>query len=493
MRHASCAASGLAELGVREGDAIALLLRNDFTFFEAAEAANLIGAYAVPVNWHFQAAEINFILRDSEAKLLIAHADLLAPIADQLPADLQVIQVATPVETLETYKLSSVAKDELPYPCWSEWLATLNPWQAKPAANRNNTIYTSGTTGKPKGVIRAPDTAESAARMLRFVDICFGFTPGDPIRTVVTGPMYHSAPNVFASMALRAGGFVALQERFDPEQLLQWIEQHKITHLHMVPTMFIRLLALTESVRQQYDLSSLVFVAHAAAPCSPVVKQAMIGWWGEIIHEYYGGTEVGGVTHCNSAEALERPGTVGRAIESAEVKILSPENKPLAVGEVGEIYMWHHGFADFTYKNRDSCRQEMEYKGLVSLGDLGYLDEDGYLFICDRLRDMVISGGVNIYPAEIEGVLQQMPGIKDCAVFGIPDAEFGEALCSHIELDQGITLGEQQVKTFLNEQVARYKVPKSIVFVESLPREDTGKIFKRKIRDAYWEKQQRAI
>jgi long-chain acyl-CoA synthetase len=305
--------------------------------------------------------------------------------------------------------------------------------------------------------------------------------------------MYHSAPNVFASMALRAGGFVALQERFDAEQLLQWIERYRITHLHMVPTMFVRLLGLPESVRNRYDLSSLSFVVHAAAPCAPAVKQAMIEWWGPLIHEYYGGTETAGVTCCNSAEALERPGTVGRTLESCKVRILDANKKPLPAGEVGEIYMWHHGFPDFTYKNLEQARREMNHRGLVSLGDIGYLDTDGYLFICDRLRDMVISGGVNIYPAEIEGELQQMPGVKDCVVFGIPHPEFGESLCTHIEPDSNAGLTEEAVLSFLRVRLARYKVPSNVVFTKSLPREDTGKIFKRKIRDRYWENVQRAI
>lgn len=493
MNHARCAASGLAALGVSEGDTVALLLRNDFAFFEAVYAANFVGAYAVPVNWHFQASEVNYILKDADAKVLIAHSDLLAAIADQLPPGLRIIEVATPQELINTYQLDPAPATDVDLPLWGQWLHQYSPWERVPTASRNNIIYTSGTTGNPKGVVREPDTELSASRMRHFVETCFGFTPGDPIRTVVTGPVYHSAPNNYALSAVNAGGFVALQERFNPEQLLQWIERYGITHLHMVPTMFVRLLALPEEAKNKYDLTSLVFVTHAAAPCAPATKKAMIEWWGPIVHEYYGGTETGGVTACNSEEALAHPGTVGRAIEGAEVRILDQDKKQLSPGEIGEIFMWHQGFPNFAYQNNRAAREEVDYEGLVSIGDLGYVDEEGYLYVCDRIRDMVISGGVNIYPAEIEAELLQMPGVKDCAVFGIPHAEFGESLCAHVEVLADAKVSEVEVLEHLGGNLAKYKLPKKIVFVDQLPREDSGKIFKRKIRDVYWEGQERTI
>lgn len=493
LSNARRAANGLKALGIEKNDTIALLLRNDFAFFEAVFAANLIDAYVVPINWHFTATEINYILNDCEAKVLVGHTDLLENVHNKLPPEIKIIPVQTPEEILNTYSVkqntngSALPSMENNVICnWDMWLEQYTSFEGDPSANRGNIIYTSGTTGNPKGVIRSPEEGVSAQKMLYMAERAFGFVPGEPVRTIVTGPLYHSAPNYYGIAAMRAGGFVAIQERFDAEQLLQWIENYHISHLHMVPTMFVRLLALPVHIRESYDLSSLKFVTHAAAPCSPALKLEMIQWWGPIIHEYYGGTETGGITAHNSEEALTHPGTVGRPIAGAEIRILDKKRRPLPTGEVGEIFMWHHGFPDFTYKNQVNARRDMEHQGLVSLGDLGYLDKDGYLYVCDRVRDMVISGGVNIYPVEIEGELLQIEGVKDCAVFGIPDAVMGETLCAHIELLPGVALSESEIADQLRVRLARYKIPKNIVFTQYLPREDSGKIFKRKIRDRYW-------
>jgi long-chain acyl-CoA synthetase len=257
--------------------------------------------------------------------------------------------------------------------------------------------------------------------------------------------------------------------------------------MHMVPTMFVRLLKLPEAAKRRYDLSSLRFVVHGAAPCPPSVKRGMIAWWGPVINEYYGGTETGGAVFHSAAEALEKPGTVGRPIEGAAVKIIDGTGRALAANAVGEIYLRVAGNPDFTYQGLPEKRREIERDGFITLGDLGYLDADGYLFLCDRARDMVISGGVNIYPAEIETVLMTMPGVRDCAVFGIPDEEYGESLCAHIEVEDGAMLSPDGVKTFLRRHLAGYKVPKRIEFCRALPREDSGKIYKRKLRASYWE------
>jgi long-chain acyl-CoA synthetase len=285
----------------------------------------------------------------------------------------------------------------------------------------------------------------------------------------------------------RAGAFMVLQPRFDAEELLQLVERHRITHLHMVPTMFVRLLKLPEAVRRKYDLSSLRFVAHGAAPCAPAVKKQMIEWWGPVINEYYGGTETGATVFHTAAEALRKPGTVGRVVEGAVVKVLDAEGRELGPNQVGELYMRIVGITDFTYHGMDEKRREVERRGLITVGDIGYVDEDGYVFLCDRARDMVISGGVNIYPAEIESVLITMPGVGDCAVFGIPDEEYGEALCAHVELQEGARLAADDVRAFLRAHLAKYKVPKLVEFRCELPREDSGKIFKRKLRAPYWE------
>jgi long-chain acyl-CoA synthetase len=329
--------------------------------------------------------------------------------------------------------------------------------------------------------------------MAHMVSRIYDIRAGEGIRTVITGPVYHSAPNLYALSAARDGGLVVLQPRFNAEELLQLIERHRITHLHMVPTMFVRLLQLPDEVKRKYDVSSLQFVSHAAAPCSPAVKRQMIEWWGPVINEYYGGTETGGVVFHTAAEALRKPGTVGRPIENAVIKIFDAEGKALGANEVGEVYMHINGFPDFTYNGKDEQRRGVEREGLITCGDVGYVDEDGYLFLCDRVRDMIISGGVNIYPAEIEAVLITLPDVRDCAVFGVPDDEYGEAVCAYIEPQDGAQLSAEAIRDRLRPHIAGYKIPKLIEFRDALPREDSGKIFKRKLRAPYWEKAGRQI
>ena len=299
--------------------------------------------------------------------------------------------------------------------------------------------------------------------MLRMVSRIFDIRPGEGMRTVVTGPVYHSAPNGYALSAARDGGLVVLQPRFDAEDLLRQVERHRITHLHMVPTMFVRLLKLPESVRRKYDLSSLKFVTHGAAPCPPDVKRQMIEWWGPIINEYYGGTETGRRRVPHGRGGIEQAGH-GRAADrrARPSRSSMPPAKSCGPGEIGEVYLRIGSFPDFTYNGMDDKRREVERNGLITCGDVGYIDDDGYLFLCDRVRDMVISGGVNIYPAEIEAVLIGMPGVQDCAVFGIPDEEYGEQLAAYIELQEGATQTEDAVRSWLRARVAGYKVPKLV-------------------------------
>jgi long-chain acyl-CoA synthetase len=254
----------------------------------------------------------------------------------------------------------------------------------------------------------------------------------------------------------------------------------------MVPVMFVRLLKLPEVIRARYDVSSLEWVVHAAAPCPPEIKRRMIEWWGPVIYEYYGATETGPLTVHDSAEALAKPGTVGRAVEGATLKVFDPDGNELGVGEVGEVYGRLDAYPGFTYHNRAEERDAVGRDGLVTCGDVGLIDEDGYLFLRDRSRDMVISGGVNIYPTEIEAVLLEMPGIRDCAVFGIPDEEFGEAVCAVVEPAVDGECDESAIRTYLGDRIARYKIPQRIEFMDFLPREDSGKVFKRKLREPYW-------
>src|SRR5262245_57424338 len=494
FERAARAASAFDSLGVAENDAVALVLRNDFAFFEAAMGATLLGAYAVPVNWHFKADEAGYIIHDCRAKAVVVHADLLPQVRAGIPPGTSVFVVPTPPEIRDAYGIAADTGAALPGAVlWDEWIAGHPRWAQPPRATRTNMIYTSGTTGRPKGVRRQPATPEMQATMVAMVSLIFDIRPGEGIRTVITGPVYHSAPNLYALFAARDGGLVVLQPRFDAEDLLRQVERHRITHLHMVPTMFVRLLKLPLEVRRRYDLSSLRFVTHAAAPCPPDVKRQMIEWWGPVINEYYGGTETGGAVFHTSAEALRKPGTVGRPIDGAVVKIFDAAGRELGPGEIGEVYIRIGGFPDFTYHGMDEKRREVERAGLITCGDVGYVDSDGYLFLCDRVRDMVISGGANIYPAEIEAVLIAMPGVQDCAVFGIPDEEYGESLAACVELQEGATLTADAVRAWLRERIAAYKVPKLVRFERGLPREDSGKIFKRKLRAPYWEKVGRQI
>ena len=487
MERAARAARGLMEFGVKAGDAISVVLRNDFPFFEASYAAQLLGAYSVPVNWHGKPPEIGYVLGDCGAKAVVTHADLLPQVAPAVPAGVPLFVVPTPPEIARAY---GIAGEACRVPAgarrWDEWLEDFAPLPEALAGGISSMIYTSGTTGNPKGVQRFMGEGAGQAMAMVARDV-MGITPGRIIRTVITGPLYHSAPNFFGLYAVRDGGLAILQPRFEAEELLAFIERYRITHLHMVPTMFVRLLRLPQAVKRRHDLSSLEWVVHAAAPCPVDVKRRMIEWWGPVIAEYYGATETGAVTFHTAKEALAKPGTVGRPLPGGVVRIYDAAGRLLPPGEAGEVYLWLGGWPDFTYHGLDDKRREIGRDGLVSVGDVGYLDEDGYLFLCDRKRDMVISGGVNIYPAEIEAALLAMPGVQDCAVFGVPDAEFGEALCAYIEPEPGARLGEAEVAAFLRRRLADFKVPKVMRFETGLPREDSGKIMKRKLRDPYWE------
>lgn len=494
MQRAARAARGFKQLGIGENDCVALVLRNDFTFFEASFGAEQVGAFAVPVNWHFTADEAGYIIEDCRAKAVVVHADLLPRIAAGIPKDVPVLVASTPQEIVEAYGLDPAAA-AVPAGAvnWEQWLQSHEPLEQHTPRSRIAVIYTSGTTGRPKGVLREPLTPAMGEQIVRMIKTCFGFAPGEKFRTVVTGPMYHSAPNLYGLNAARSGGLVVLQPRYDAKELLALVHQHRITHLHMVPTMFVRMLKMRAEIDGKYDLSSLQFVTHAAAPCPPTVKREMIEWWGPIINEYYGSTETGGVIFHTAEEALAKPGTVGRAIDNGVVKIMDDEGRELPPGEVGNVYLKIRGYPDFDYIGRSDERVAMEREGLLAPGDVGYLDEDGYLFLCDRSKDMVISGGVNIYPAEIEAALLQHPGIQDCAVFGIPDEEFGESLAAYVQRAAGAGLSEDDVRAFAMKHLAKYKTPKLVKFVDSLPREDSGKLFKRKLRAPYWDAAGRQI
>jgi long-chain acyl-CoA synthetase len=494
------AVSAFTSIGIERGDGVGLLLRNDFPFFEAGMAAGRLGAYSVPINWHFTADEAGYIIKDSGIKAVVTHTDLLPIAVKGVPHGIPIFAVDAPPEIAAAYHLPP-ADGELPpgVAVWDAWIESFPRRTPEPIEPPGPIIYTSGTTGRPKGVRRHPPTPAQTLAWTKLVARAFGFDgvlvdqKPEHIVTVLTGPMYHSAPNAYGLFAVRAGADIILQPRFDPEELLRLIEQHRVTHLHMVPTMFVRLLKLSIKVRHKYDLSSLKFVVHAAAPCPPDVKREMITWWGPVINEYYGATETGTVVFCTAHEWLQHPGTVGRAQPDVMLSILDEGGRELPRGEVGDVYVRLTPGSDFTYHGDDEKRRKAERNGLISVGDVGYVDADGFLFLCDRRNHMVISGGVNIYPAEIEAEILKIPGVADCAVFGIPDTEFGESLCAVVQPQGAAQLCENDIKSFLRDHLARYKVPKMVEFRNELPREDSGKIFKRKLRDPYWDKVGRKI
>ncbi len=314
------------------------------------------------------------------------------------------------------------------------------------------------------------------------------------MRALLPAPLYHSAPSGYAVQCMLHAELLVLEPRFDAERTLALIERERLTHAYLVPTMYVRLLRLPETVKRRYDLSSLRFVASTGSPCPAEVKRAMIEWWGPVLHESYAASEFGYVT-CDffarkrCASPARRAGPAGARV----IRILDNDGRELPRGKVGLIYARQPAFPEFTYNNNPEARAAIERDGLCSLGDMGFLDEEGYLYVCDRASDMVISGGVNIYPAEIEATLALMPGVRDCAVFGIPDEEFGEALAAAVQPEPGFALDEAAVRDFLSSRIAGYKVPRLVTFHEELPREESGKIFKRRLRAPYWEKAGRRI
>jgi long-chain acyl-CoA synthetase len=495
---AARAASGLKAHGVMPGDAIALVLRNDFPFLEATVAAGMIGAYVTPVNWHNTAEEAGYVLADCGAKAIVIHSDLLRKLREALPPGALVVQVPTPPEIVADYQIA--ADDAAPvagFQTWASWLGGFEPASDEGIAAPGSMIYTSGTTGRPKGVRRQPPRPEQTARIQNMLNAVCGFLPWadapEQMRVLLSGPIYHSTPNAWLGTFFNLGANVFVAAKFDPEQMLRDVERHRITHLLAVPTMFVRLLRLPDEIKRKYDLSSLKFVMHGAAPCPVHVKREMIAWWGPVIHEHYGGTETGAVTYLDSEAWLAHPGSVGKPLDSVRLLVLDDRGEALETGGTGEIVAWHQHYPEFTYHGDDAKRRRAQKQGLFSLGDVGYLDGDGYLYLCGRASDMIISGGVNIYPAEIEAEILKLPGVADVAVFGIPDDEFGEQVCAVIQPRPGAQLDADRVKADLRKTLAGYKTPRTVTFSDTLPREDSGKIFKRKLRDPYWEAAGRAI
>jgi long-chain acyl-CoA synthetase len=487
MGRAARQAAGLDALGVRPGDRVAIVVRNEPAFLELSVAARLLGAVPVPVNFHWKGAELAYLLRDSGARVVAVHADLVERVEAAEIDGLQIVEVPVPAEVRQAARLSADGGAVSGRHPDLDGLMAHGPWSQPPAPAPMSMIYTSGTTGNPKGILRERSTPEQDTEIAGLVALGLGLIPG--MRTLIPAPLYHAAPNVHALVAVSTRSPLTLMPRFDAEELLRLIERDRIEHVQMVPTMFHRLLSLPEEVRARYDVSSLRAVVHAAAPCPPDVKRAMIEWWGPIIGEYYGGSETGMVVVADSAGWLAHPGTVGCAVADAELRILSADGEELPVGQTGEIYVKPPScWPGFTYQGRPEARAEMERDGFLTLGDVGHVDEDGFLWVTDRVKDMVIAGGVNIYPVEIEQCLLGLDGVRDVAVIGVPDRDLGEVLAAHLERaedDAGAALTEDDVRAHVRQHLAGYKVPRHVRFEEALPREDSGKLFKRRLREQY--------
>jgi len=469
---------GLRRLGLTAGDVVAAVLPNEATMLALQLAAFQGGLYLVPVNTRLTAPEIAYILDDSRARAVV-HSDRFAAATgaalDSLAAPPPAFSTASGLGEL-TAGVPATRPDD----------------RSAGAAMH----YTSGTTGRPKGVRRPlagldPDLV--AERLPGFLAI-FGVTPHGGAVHLAVSPLYHTAVMTFSTTSLHAGHTVVLMDGWSPEETLRLISEQRVSTTHMVPTQFHRLLALPDDVRTAADVSSLTHVIHAAAPCPIEDKRRMLDWWGPVIYEYYAATEGGG-TLVTPREWLERPGTVGRAWPNSAVRIQDDGGDPCSPGVPGTVWM-SLAQADFEYHGDTEKTRAGRRDGFFTVGDVGYLDEAGYLFLCDRKADMIISGGVNIYPAEIEMALFAHPKVADAAVFGIPDAEWGEQVKAVVEPASGATAGpdlEHELMEFCRKRLAGYKCPKTIDFIPQMPREPTGKLLKRNLRDPYWADQRRAI
>ena len=470
-------AHGLADLGVRPGDCVAALLWNQPGFLEVALASAQSGTYFLPVNWHLTAPEVTYILQDSESQVLIAD-ERMAQVAAAAAAEVG-------LDPRRRLRIGSIDGFD-----WLEDLLSSQPATRPPTPTAGEVmLYTSGTTGRPKGIRRSlsgADPEAAAAPIAEFASSVFDIPTGPGVQ-LVTGPLYHATPGSLALLGLHLGHTLVLMDRWDPEQTLRLIEQYRVSYLHMVPTMFQRLLALPKAVRRSYDTSSLQSVAHGAAPCPPEVKRAMIDWWGPVINEYYGSSEGGG-TSVGSQDWLRRPGTVGRPWPGSTIRVLDDHGQKCPPNQPGQVYMKMPGF-NFTYHNAPDKTRENSRDGFFTVGDIGYLDGDGYLFLSGRSAELIISGGVNIYPAEIESRLLEHPAVADAGVIGVPNPEWGEEVKAVVELRDGVSASPELADELIEhcrDGLARFKVPRSIDFHDKLPRTATGKLLKRELRLPYW-------
>ena len=469
--------------GVQPGDRVALLAGNRREIEEVYLACASAGWLAVPINWHFAADEIAYVLDDSGATALIVDRELEQVAVEALQLSPQAVPLA---------RLMMTTSPPAPFAAYEHALGTAIGSEPDEQMLGGVMFYTSGTTGRPKGVKNTafalgapPEILKMSAGAMASVGI------PSPGRTLLCGPQYHSAQWAFSFLPLVAGTSVVMQRKFVPEETLALIDEHAITNVHLVPTQFVRLLRVDGVSKRDFRGDALQLVLHGAAPCAPSVKRAMIDWWGSKVTEYYGATEGGVVTIISAEEWLAKPGSVGRAMPIVEIKIVGDDDIEAAPGHEGVIHVRSLLGSDFEYLNEPGKTAEAHREpGFFTLGDIGYLDDDGYLFLSDRKIDMIISGGVNIYPAEIEAILVTHPAIMDVAVFGVPNDEFGEEVRAAVQLTPNTRYTpalDRDLKQLVRAKMAGYKVPKNIDVVAEMPRSDAGKLLKRQLRAPFWE------
>jgi long-chain acyl-CoA synthetase len=482
--------NALRDAGVRTGDTIGILSGNRREYYEAMAAASQGGLRYVPINWHWVGEEIAYVLENSEAKALIADerfASVAQDAIERLPANhlaLACVIAADPVGELASYE---------------QLLAAASPEDPPEQGLGGPMFYTSGTTGRPKGVVNSAFSLGGNVAIMPLIGkgLAASMQLPEGGRTLLEGPVYHSAQWAFSYLPLLAGNAVVMRHKFDSAETLELIDRYAITNIHMVPTQFVRMLRLDDDIRASFDGKSLAVVWHGAAPCPQETKRQMLDWWGDIIWEYYGSTEGSIISTISPDDWRSHPKSVGKPVASIEVRVVKDDGSIASASEEGQLYFKNQSGSDFSYhKDEDKTKAAHLEPGVFTTGDVGYLDEDGFLYMSDRKIDMIISGGVNIYPAEIEGVLTQHRAVADAAVFGIPNEEFGEEVKAAVELCDGVEASDalaDELIALCREHLAGYKTPRSIDFEQNLPRHPTGKLYKRLLREPYWKDTGRSI
>ena len=472
-------AQGLQRLGH-----YAVFMENNSRYVEACMAGERSGLYYTCINGYLQADELAYILNNSESRVLITSADKL-PVARQALADCPQVTLCLVVGGGADVEGRAGAARVTDYE------AALAPHPSTPIADEalgTAMLYSSGTTGRPKGILRPLPENPPSQPLPLFSFLSNLWQCEEGMTYLSPAPLYHSAPLANVSLAIRHGGTVIIMEHFDPQHYLALLPKYKVTHTQLVPTMFSRMLKLPPEERAKADTSSLKIAVHAAAPCPAQVKEAMIDWWGPIIHEYYGATEGLGFTACNTPEWLAHRGSVGKVL-MGDIHILDDQMQPVPLGQSGEI--WFKTASPFVYFN-DPERTALTRSAdgaMSTVGDMGYLDADGFLYLTDRSTFMIISGGVNIYPQECENLLITHPKVADAAVFGVPNVDLGEEVKAVVQTVPGVAHTSElaaELIGFCRQHLAHLKCPRTVDFSDQLPRLPTGKLYKRVLRDAYW-------